>query len=66
MKHFRQVAEHEILEMRIKKAFPGLSETEWFKCYSDVLKCVKKSQYVSWENEQFNFFFAFFVHLIQM
>ena len=47
MKHFRQVAEHEILEMRIKKAFPGLSETEWFKCYSDVLKCVKKSQYVS-------------------
>ena len=47
MRHFRQVAEHEILEMRIKKAFPGLSETEWSKCYSNVLECVTKSQYVS-------------------
>ena len=51
MKHFRQVAEHEILELRIKKAFPGCSENEWSKCYSNVLECVKKSQYVSWENE---------------
>ena len=47
MKHFLQVAEHEILEMRIKKAFPGLSETELSKCYSNVLECVKKSPYVS-------------------
>ena len=65
MRHFRQVAEHEILEMRIKKAFPGLSETEWSKCYSNVLECVTKSQYVSWEN-LIQFFFAFIVHLIQM
>ena len=51
MKHFRQVAEHEILELRIKKAFPGHSEREWSECYSNVLECVKKSQYVSLENE---------------
>ena len=48
MKHFRQVAEHEILELRIKKAFP---EGEWFESYSNVLVCVRKSQYVSLENE---------------
>lgn len=47
MKHFRQVAEHEILELRIKKAFPGCSENEWSKCYSNVLECVKKSQYIT-------------------
>ena len=48
MKLFRQVAE---LELRIKKAFPDHSEEECSECYSSVLKCVKKSQYVSWENE---------------
>ncbi|CAH3020787.1 unnamed protein product, partial [Porites evermanni] len=44
LKHFRQVAEHEILELRIKKAFP---EREWFESYSNVLECVKKSQYIT-------------------
>ena len=47
MKHFPEVAEHEILKLRIEKAFPKSSEKEWFECYSNVLECVKKSQYVS-------------------
>ena len=47
MKHFRRVAEHEILELRIKKAFPKSSEEEWSECYFRVLECVKNSQYVS-------------------
>ena len=51
MKHFPEVAEHEILKLRIEKAFPKSSEKEWSECYSNVLECVEKSQYVSWENE---------------
>ena len=47
MKHFPEVAEHEILKLRIEKAFPKSSEKERSDCYSDVLECVKKSQYVS-------------------
>ena len=47
MKHFPEVAEHEILKLRIEKAFPKSSEKEWSECYSNVLECVKKSQYVS-------------------
>ena len=45
MKHFPEVAE--ILKMRIEKAFPMSSEKEWSECYSNVLECVEKSQYVS-------------------
>jgi len=51
MKHFRQVAEHEILELRIKNAFPGHSERKRNESYTNELECVKKSQYVSLENE---------------
>ena len=29
MKHFPEVAEHEILKLRIEKAFPKSSEKEW-------------------------------------
>ena len=47
MKHFPEVAEHEILKLRIEKAFPKSSEKEWSECYSNVLECVTKSQYVS-------------------
>ena len=47
MKHFPEVAEHEILKLRIEKAFPMSSEKERSECYSNVLECVKKSQYVS-------------------
>ena len=47
MQHFLQVAEYEILKLRIEKAFPKSSEKEWSECYSNVLECVKKSQYVS-------------------
>ena len=47
----RDAAEHEILlDMRIKKAFPGKSDDERFQIYQNVLNCVKQSQYVSWEN----------------
>ncbi|CAH3032487.1 unnamed protein product, partial [Porites lobata] len=47
MKHFPEVAEHEILKLRIEKAFPKSSEKEWFECYYNVLECVKKSQYIT-------------------
>ena len=47
MKDSLEFAEHKILKLRIAKAFPESSEKEWSECYSNVLECVKKSQYVS-------------------
>jgi len=48
MKNMPEVVDHEILCMRIKKAFPECNTDEKSqKLYHDVLKCVKNKEYVS-------------------
>ena len=47
MKHMPEVVEHEILQLRIQKAFPERSQEECQQLYTDVLNCVtNKETYV--------------------